>query len=182
VSPDPYEQDVVEKLGRGEAALREFSARTGVPHTILRPTLIYDGKLDQNITAVASMIRRLGFFLVAGRAAGLRQPIHADDVARFMIASIDNKSAFNRSFNITGCAPITYREMVSRVATGLGKRPLVISLPGWLLKGALYAARWCNLTKMSPVLFDRMNQDLAFDDLGAKATLGVTPRDFIPIF
>ncbi len=181
-SPDPYEQDVVDSLGRGEAALREFSRATGVPHTILRPTLIYDGVQDRNVTAIADMIRRFGFFVVAGRASGLRQPIHADDVALCVLASIGNARAYNRSFNTTGCAPIPYRLMVRRVAEALGKPPVVLSLPGWLLKLAMFAARSAKLTKMSPVLFDRMNEDLAFDDEGAAEVLGVHPRAFFPTF
>jgi len=177
-SADPYEQRVVAMLAEGEAAVRNCA----VPYTILRPTLIYDGEHDQNILTVARLMKRCGFFPVAGRGQGLRQPVHADDVAAAMMACIGNALAMNRDFNITGGTAMPYTAMLARIAEGLGQTPRVISLPGWLLKLLLRGARAAKLTALSPSLFDRMNEDLAFDDLGAAELLGLSPRPFRPRF
>ena len=51
------------------------------PGLLLRPTLIYGLGLDRNVTAAARFIRRWHFFPLGGPGPGLRQPVHADDLA-----------------------------------------------------------------------------------------------------
>jgi nucleoside-diphosphate-sugar epimerase len=63
--------------------------------TLLRPTLIYGCGLDQNISRLARIIRLCRCMLVAGQARGLRQPVHADDLAALAVAALartDRKS------------------------------------------------------------------------------------------
>ncbi|MCR6660456.1 MAG: NAD-dependent epimerase/dehydratase family protein [Asticcacaulis sp.] len=69
-SGEAAEREVVAKLAGGEETLTAFCEARGVAYTILRPTLIYDEGLDQNVTRIADLIRKLGFFPVCGLARG----------------------------------------------------------------------------------------------------------------
>src|SRR6201999_1347111 len=71
-SLDPEEQELVKNISNAEQLVRVNSETFRIPYTILRPTLIYDCKSDHSITFIANIIRRFGFFLVAGQATGLR--------------------------------------------------------------------------------------------------------------
>ncbi len=62
--------------------------KQGVEWVILRPTLIYGHGRDKNITEIARFIRRFGFFPLLGKANGLRQPIHVEDVAEACFAAL----------------------------------------------------------------------------------------------
>ena len=42
--------------------------------------------------------------------------------------------------------------------------------------------RMLELTQLSPSLFDRMNQDLAYDAEEGLKILNYQPRDFLPVF
>lgn len=181
-SLDRGERDLVQRIGRAEAQVRINSETFRIPYTILRPTLIYDGVQDQSITFIARIIRRFGFFLVAGEAAGLRQPIHAEDVATAIIRSIGNENAYNQSFNIIGGETITYFTMIRRISEAVGKNIRIIPCPKWILKGLIHLMRALDLTQLSPSLFDRMNQDLAYDGTAAEKALQLTPRGFLPSF
>ncbi len=95
---------------------------------ILRPTLIYGFGRDKNIAEMARFIRRFGFCPVLGKAAGLRQPIHAEDVAAACLAALQTPCAANRAYNISGGATLTYRDMVARVFSALDRRPRLLSV------------------------------------------------------
>ena len=179
-SADPEERDLVNRTLRSEQALLRFCTRARLDWTILRPTLVYGAGRDRNISAIARFARRFGVFPVARPACGLRQPIHADDVAQAIVASIDNPRARNEAFNLTGGETLTYRDMVRRIFEAAGRRPVIVALPSWLLSLVLRLARLVSRSLYSPALFDRMNQDLTFDSGAARAALGFDPRPFLP--
>lgn len=80
-SSDPAEQLTALRLQEHEARLRKWAMANNIDWIILRPTLIYGLGRDKNITEIARFIQRFGFFPIFGPAKGLRQPIHAEDVA-----------------------------------------------------------------------------------------------------
>jgi uncharacterized protein YbjT (DUF2867 family) len=181
-SPDPAEQQLARDLAAGEARLAAFGRETGLAWTLLRPTLIYDGRRDANVTAIARFVHRFGFFPVCAPASGLRQPIHADDVAAAMLAAVDNPALKGDCFNLPGGETLTYRAMVGRICAGLGRPARIPALPLALLTLGLGLARRLGVAGYSSALFARMNQDLAFDGQSTWAGLGMAPRPFQPCF
>jgi nucleoside-diphosphate-sugar epimerase len=179
-SPDPAEQALAERLAEAESATAAACEAAGIPWTILRPTLIYGSGRDQNVSAVARFARRYGFFPVAHPAAGLRQPVHADDLAQAAVAAIGNPKAYNRAFDLPGGETLTYRHMVERVFEATGRSPRILPLPTGLLQVAMRLVQDRLPYRYSPVLFLRMNQDLTFDAGEAVSALGYNPRPFTP--
>lgn len=178
-SPDPAEQALAARLAEAESQVTEACSAAGIPWTLLRPTLIHGGGRDHNVSAVAAFIRRFGFFPVAHPASGLRQPVHADDLAGAAVAAVANPRAFNRAFNLPGGETLSYREMVSRIFASVGKPPRILPLPSGLLRAALPLVQAGLPQRYSPALFLRMNQDLAFDAAEANEALGYAPRPFL---
>ena len=182
-SPEPAEREIVAQLAQGEARIAQFCAARGVAYTILRPTLIYDEGQDENISQIASLIRKLGFFPVCGQACGLRQPVHARELARAAIQALPAEAAFNRAYNLSGGEALTYRAMVERIFRGLGKTPLIVSLPLEVWRFALGALDWLrpNKTlKRNINMAARMNVDLWFDHAAASHDFGYAPGPFTP--
>lgn len=151
-----------------------------IPWTILRPTLIYGAQRDKNVTAIADFIHRFGFFPIAAPGRGLRQPVHAEDLAAAAFNSIDNPAAYRRTFCLPGGETLSYRNMVERVFDAAGKKPRVVPLPAWSLRMALPAARPFLPARYGSGMFERMNEDLAFDAQPAEHALGFRPRGFQP--
>ncbi|WP_119458833.1 NAD-dependent epimerase/dehydratase family protein [Rhodospirillaceae bacterium SYSU D60014] len=181
-SADPREADLVARIATAEERVQQFCRNAGCSWTVLRPTLIYDPGRDRNISEIARVIRRFGFFPIVRPGNGLRQPVHADDVAQAMVAAIDNPDAWDRAFNLPGGETLPYREMVCRIFSGLGQRPAILPVPGSLLRMAFAAARPIYGGRYSPALLARMNQDLAFDGRPAQQALRFDPRPFRPVF
>lgn len=181
-SADPVERDLARRLEAAESEIAAFCGAEGMRWTILRPTLIHDGRRDANVTAIARFVRRFGFFPVGAPASGLRQPIHADDVAAAMLAALDNDRAAGKSINLPGGETLTYREMVRRVFVALDRPVRIVPLPVPVLAAGIGLVRRVTGVEYSPALFARMNQDLSFDDSEAVRCLGYAARPFRPSF
>lgn len=182
-SSEPAEREVVAQLAKGEATISDFCVTHGVAYTILRPTLIYDEGQDENVSQIASLIRKLGFFPVCGAASGLRQPVHALELARAAVQALPAEAAFNQAYNLSGGEALTYRAMVERIFRGLGRKPLIVSLPLDVWRFALGLLDWVrpNKTlKRNVNMAARMNVDLWFDHAAATNDFGYQPGPFAP--
>jgi nucleoside-diphosphate-sugar epimerase len=158
------EREIARRLAAAEAAVAEG----GIPWTVLRPTLIYGLGLDRNVSAAADFIRRWRFFPLGGPGKGLRQPVHADDLAAAAVRLIDDNANLARRFNLGGGETLTYRAMIERIFRALDLPPRFLRLP--------------LLTKVPGrvgVVAQRMEQDLAFDDGEFWPRLGLRPRQFL---
>ena len=96
---------------------------------MLRPTLVYDGFSDRNIARMIRLVRRTRVLPIARPRPGLRQPIHADDIATAILGALDNPRAAGRAFNIAGGEVLTYRAMAERVFRSQGLTPRFVVLP-----------------------------------------------------
>jgi nucleoside-diphosphate-sugar epimerase len=178
-SSDVEEQAIARRLADAEEHFRTWAESKCIEWVILRPTLIYGRGRDKNISDIARFIRRFGFFPVLGQANGLRQPVHAEDVASACFGALDSPNATNRAYNISGAETLSYRAMVSRVFGALGNRPRLFSFPMWIFRFAVACLRLLpRYRHWSSAMADRMNQDLVFDNSDAARELGFRPRSF----
>ena len=179
-SSDHDEQAVARRLAVNEARLHAWAEEHDVESVILRPTLIYGRGRDKNIAEVARFIRRFRFFPLLGRAAGLRQPVHAEDVAQACVAALEAPRVAGHAYNLSGGETLTYREMAARVFVAMGRRPLLLSVPLWMFGFALRCLRLLpRYRHWSPAMAVRMNRDLVFDHTDAARDLGFSPRPFV---
>ncbi len=178
-SSDVQEQHMASGLAAAEAQVQAWAARCGVEWVILRPTLIYGLGRDKNISEMARFIQRWGFFPLLGQAIGLRQPVHAQDVAQCCLAALQVRAAANRAYNISGGETLSYRDMVARVFAALHVPLRLLNVPRWAFAAALGGMRLLpRYRHWSVAMADRMSRDLVFDHLGAAQDLGFAPRPF----
>lgn len=170
---------VAARLEQGEEQLRTWADQHGVEWVILRPTLIYGGGLDRNLSEIARFIRRFHFFPTLGPANGLRQPIHMQDVASAAVAALISPNATNRDYNIAGQEALPYRTMVERIFSVLGMPVRLVRVPRSLFQMAMYAVRLIPRYRHWTVsMAERMNKDMVFDYDQACRDLGFAPRAF----
>jgi nucleoside-diphosphate-sugar epimerase len=178
-SPDAAERRTAERLAAAEAALFSCAARTRVSLVLLRPTMIYDGHTDGNIAAIAAFARRWGWFPVCGAALGLRQPVHADDVADACLAALDHPAP-KPIYTLSGGEALPFRELVRRTCRAHGLTPRVIAMPRVAWRLAAGVGRCLGLAGGATTgTAARMNEDLVFDHADAAADLAYRPRPFL---
>jgi nucleoside-diphosphate-sugar epimerase len=179
-SPDPAERALARRLAGGESRLAEWGWTNGIEATILRSTLIYGLGRDKNISAIARFIRRFGFFPLLSAAQGLRQPVHADDIAAACVAALQQPHVRQSAYDLSGGETLTYRDMVARVFAALHKPVRFVSVPAWMFRLALAGLRALpRFHHWSPQMAERMNVDLVFSHSDAARDLAFVPRPFV---
>lgn len=180
-SPDEGERAVAQELADAESAVETWCAAHGVAWTILRPTLIYDEGRDENVSRIARLVKRFHLMPLSGAGEGLRQPVHAEDLAQGALAAAHAPATRNRAYDLVGGETVTYRVMVDRVFEGLGKRPRALAMPTWLF-GLIMRLAKPFYPGATVAMGTRMGQDLTFDSAEATRDFGWAPRAFHPRF
>ena len=175
------ERESVRLWAEAEQKLISTCDRLSIAWTVLRPTLIYDEGRDANITRLSRLIQRLGFMPLAGSGSGLRQPVHAGDLAIGALAAAASLAAANKIYAMPGKDTITYREMVGRIFDGLHKPRRIIPVPPALWRAAFSLAKPF-LPNANVEMGNRMTVDMIFDSLPAMQDFGWNPREFRPKF
>jgi nucleoside-diphosphate-sugar epimerase len=169
----PAERLVSQTLRDGENALAAACAQHGCDWTVLRSTLIYGAGLDKSLTPIARRAMRTHIFpLPAGR--GMRQPVHAQDLAFAALAALDTPAAAMRILSIGGGERLTVGEMFARVRRSLPVDTLPVPIPAWSLR---LARRGVGRLR-GPL--SRLESDLIADNTEVVRLLGVNPRPFRP--
>jgi len=122
---------------RGKAQLEQALAGSGLPHTILRPAVLFGGH-DILINNIAWALRRLPVFGVFGSGNYGLQPIYVEDLAELAVAQ--GLARGDRIIDAIGPETFTYRGLVETIGRIIGKHRPIISVPpglGYLLVSAL---------------------------------------------
>ncbi len=178
-SSDPGEQYLMRRLVAAEAALASCCQPLGIAWTLFRPTLIYGGGRDSSITLIARFVRRFGFFPLSRAGRGLRQPVHAADLAQACVEVLDNPRTCGKAYNLSGGTTVTYRQMVEAVFRQLGRPAMTPSVPIGLFQAAIAVAKSVpRLRGLSVQMVPRMGEDMCFDHQEATQDFGFRPRPF----
>jgi nucleoside-diphosphate-sugar epimerase len=172
-SPVPEERALAQRLRDAEVALAAACDRRGIAWTVLRPTLIYGAGMDRSLTPLARRAMRTRVFaLPPGR--GMRQPVHAQDIALAVIAALQRPESAGRVIPIGGGERLTAAQMFARVRESLAVRtcPLPVPRPAARLAQAVLPGLRGPLS--------RLDQDLVADNGELERLLGVHPRGFVP--
>jgi len=175
------ERETLKKLANAEQEIVAFCSQNKIGWTILRPTLIYAEGQDRNITPLSKLIRRFGIMPIVGGGSGLRQPVHAEDLAIGAISAASSEAAVNKFYSLPGGETIAYREMIGRIFDGLRMPRRTISIPPFMWKAAFVFAKPL-FPGANVAMGTRMMKDMAFDSAPAAHDFGWNPRMFNPVF
>jgi nucleoside-diphosphate-sugar epimerase len=175
------EREKMRRLLDAERRIAATCEEHNVAWTILRPTLIYAEGRDTNITPLSRLIRRFGFMPVVGGGPGLRQPVHAEDLAIGALASASSRAAVNKIYALPGGETLTYREMIGRIfdALRLPRRTISVPVPVWRAAFKLAKPLYPGANVAMGI---RMMKDMTFDSTPAIQDFGWHPRGFKPSF
>ncbi|BCT68982.1 NAD-dependent epimerase/dehydratase family protein [Nitrosospira sp. NRS527] len=180
-SADAGERQLACRLADAEEVIRRVCGASETDWTVFRPTLVYDCIRDKNITRIAGFIRRYGFFPLLGKAAGLRQPVHADDLAEACLTALEQPATFNKAYNVSGGETLSYRQMVEKIFDSLGKPARFLTVPPWMFRGAINVMALVSDKQGTTLeMATRMNANLCFNHTEATLDFGFSPRPFRP--
>lgn len=178
-SSDPAERSLMTDLIGLEQELSEVCKQRDIDLTLLKPTMIYGSDRDQNIARITGLISRLRLVPYCGR--GMRQPVHADDLAGLIVNCLKLGRQAGGTFAVGGGESLEYPAMLRRVASARGQTVQLLRLPVWVMTGMLRLAHASGfLEDIRPAMVKRQAMDLVVDDQAARDRLGWRPRPFRP--
>jgi dTDP-4-dehydrorhamnose reductase len=144
---------------------------------ILRPTMIYGSGRDNNVAQIVRVLARTHVFPLIGGGAGLRAPVHVDDLAQVAVAAMGANPVSN-PIHVPGGERLTFREVVRRIAIAANIRYMEIPVPSFPF--ALGGRHLANVGRLGGSLAAcvRMSQDLTVPD--DAAIFGLARRPFYP--
>jgi len=180
-SPDPIERKLAEVLHESEQLLLQQAEKVAASLIILRPTLIYGMGRDQSLSHLLHLAKRYKFVLLPKNAAGLRQPVHATDVADAVFKSISFENKHPLVLDLPGGETLPFDQMLLRSLHANLPATKVLRIPNHLFR---FLLQFVSLTGrgrgMGTGFFARLREDWVFDASPAYASLGYCPRPFSP--
>ncbi len=152
---------------------------SGLDYTILRPSMIYGSKDDNNFSSMIDFIKKRRFFITFGSGNNLIQPIYIEDVASAIVSTLNNKKTFKQIYNISGKNPLKYNDMLEIVRHKLKKQFKSIKVPSGLGKFliSIYAGISRN-PALTPDQIDRTGIDKVYSYRKASNDFNFSPTSF----
>lgn len=176
-SGDRAERAASRALVDEEAELEAVCRQRHIGLTLFRPTMIYGGRAPDAVDRLAGFMQRLSWVPACGR--GLRQPVHADDLAEIMLAALRTEAT--GIFHLGGGETLSYPDMLRRIAAARGRAIRLVRLPAMVPALAVRVAHLLGRARaIRPAGFRRQAMDLVVDDTPARERLEWQPRPFRP--
>jgi NADH dehydrogenase len=115
---------------RTKAAAEALVRASHLDWTIFRPSVIF-GRNDRFLNMFAALLKALPVMFLA-RPRARFQPVYVENVAAALVASLDDLSAYGKTYDLCGPRVYTLRELVSLVGRVTGHRRPIIGLGDWL--------------------------------------------------
>jgi NADH dehydrogenase len=116
-------------IHKAKGIAEEHIRRSGVPHTILRSTIVF-GPEDGFTNNIATTLRLLPFlFPIPGEGRILLQPLWVEDLVTALTWSLQNPETINQTYEIGGGEYFTFRQIVETLMTVTHTRRAFLSLP-----------------------------------------------------
>jgi nucleoside-diphosphate-sugar epimerase len=180
-SPDPTERALAETLRASEQELIAWAEARRTTWIVFRPTMIYGAGIDRSLTPLAKLARRTRIFPMLSAARGLRQPVHAEDLACACLAAARRTSNSSAIYELGGGEVLSFAEMMSRLRASLNTPtlglPIGMKMAQTLLLLAHLHPRWRGIHTAA---LARLQKDLLADNAAAIADFDWQPRGFRP--
>ncbi len=176
--------EVARRLQEGERWIESNLHHKGVPAFILRPTLVFGGRWNRNINAIKRVLARSPFRPRLPFAVGLRNPIHADDLAEWIMRVLGSSSKLDTELAVVeypGGEPISFDTLLARCADSVDCPVRTLRVNHLALRCIIFALRRLPTFGEIPKDFvDRLAQDFTFTDTRASLAASVEKRRFRP--
>jgi nucleoside-diphosphate-sugar epimerase len=127
----------ITNYGRSKLAAEVLVRAMPFAWTIVRPPVVY-GEWDRGTLTVFKLANR-GIVPVFGDGSQELSVIHAEDLARALIAAAISEATVGRTYFATHPVSVTSRAFVIEVGKAVGTRPRVIPMPAALVRSVLWA-------------------------------------------
>ena len=129
---DPYGQSKLE----AELGLVDLASAAGMEWVVIRPPLIYGPGVKANFRDLLRAVDR-GWPLPFAAIGNRRSMVGIENLVDLIVRCLDHPGAAMRTFLVSDGEDLSTPSLIRLMARALGREPNLISVPPWLLRGAL---------------------------------------------
>jgi uncharacterized protein YbjT (DUF2867 family) len=153
---------------------------SGLPHVILRPSLIA-GPGNAALKTMVDMIRLSPVVPVIGNGRYELQPVWVEDVAEAFALALERPDV-RGTFDIAGPERLSYHQLLDQLETALGVHRRRVAVPVGMVRFAAAAgAGLPNLAPITPAQLQMLLEGNTTDRNALEASFGVRPRPFAEV-
>lgn len=116
-----------------ERALRSISADTGLETVVVRPPLVYGPGVGANFLQLIRFVD-CSFPIPLPKTNNLRSFVGVENLSEFLTYCVSHPRAVNQTFLISDGEDVSTRELVSKLAAGLGHQARFLPVPECALR------------------------------------------------
>ncbi|WP_374029352.1 NAD(P)H-binding protein [Bdellovibrio bacteriovorus] len=124
----PEEAQGLSRHLRSRWEVEDVFKKSKVPYTIFRAAIILGGE-GSSFHIMTRLVERLPVMLCPRWTNTKSQPVALHDVTASIAHVVGNSEAFEKVYDIGCSQPVTYKEMMKKIARLLGKKRLFIPFP-----------------------------------------------------
>jgi NADH dehydrogenase len=113
---------------------------SGVPYTIVRPTLVYERGGGQELMLFLDYLRRFPVVPFIGSGSAIKRPVWSEDIVDGLARLSGAEIALGKTYNFSGSEPISMLELARLLLAYHGGARPFIHLPVWLCRFAAVVA------------------------------------------
>ncbi|MGB9691618.1 MAG: SDR family oxidoreductase [Candidatus Sumerlaeaceae bacterium] len=168
-----------EESARAVIAGEEAVMRSDLDWTIMRASMIYGGKRDNNIEHLVQWLTKLPLFPLPAGGRMLWQPVFTWDVVAAIEAALERDISIRKVYTLAGPAPLSLREMIETILRVACKRCLLVPIPiPLMMVAAKVLAVMMSRPPIRPDQIQRLLEDKVFDISEAQRDLDFRPISF----
>jgi len=144
---------------QAERLLAEWSARTGMPFSVIRPAYVY-GPGTNTLGREPSYFYRIEHgrpLLLPTRGIPLAHLVHVEDIAQLFAQCLDNPRSYGQAYNGVGPDYASLRGWFQAMADAVGVQPPIVSVPDDLtpmMRSFPYQTRRCVVYSLDKAIRD----------------------------
>jgi len=146
---------------RTKEAQEKLVAESGLPHCILRPTLMFGWFDPKHLGWLSRFMEKTPVFPIPGDGKFMRQPLYIRDFCRALVWAIEHEPD-GRVYDVVGAQRIDYVDIIRLVKRVKGLRTRIVHIPVGLFSALLRT--YAIFTSRPPFTADQLEALAAGDD------------------
>lgn len=131
VSSSVVNSKAVDDYTETKKAQERLVIESGIPHIVLRPTLMFGWFDRKHLGWLSRFMRRTPVFPIPGSGRYLRQPLYNLDFCRIIAACLERRLCGD-PYNISGMEEVDYVDIIKAIKTSTGSTTRIVHIPYWL--------------------------------------------------
>jgi len=163
-----------------ENIIKEFSSKSKIDYTILRPPLVYGPRNKANMLKLFKLVAK-ELPIPLGEVSNSHSFIYIDNLVEATIAAIETTAAKGKIFLISDGENISTPGLIRAIANALGKRVWLVKVPLYLLQllgkiGDFIEKTFHCYLPINTEIIDRLLKSLTVDNSEIKRITGWRPK------